>query len=84
MMMEVMANGQLALSPGILDKLRLKPGDKVELVEDGGRFYVENPSMTAYKRVAKAFEGEAEKAGFHNEEELMAYLREVRKEVRGY
>ena len=84
MLMEVMDNGQLAVAPVFLERLNLKPGDKLEIIEDRGRFYMENPSMAAYRRVAKAFEGEAEKAGFHNEEDLMTYLKEVRKDVRGY
>ena len=79
MLLEVMDNGQLAVASGFLERLHLKPGDKLEIFEEQGRFYMENPSMAAYRRVAKAFEGEAEKAGFHNEEELMAYLKEVRK-----
>ena len=84
MLMEVMDNGQLAVAPDFLDRLNLKPGDKLEIFEDKGRFYMENPSMAAYRRVAKAFEGEAEKAGFHSEEDLMSYLKGIRKEVRGY
>ena len=84
MLVEVLDNGQLAPSPDILARLNLKPGDKLEIFEEQGRFYMENPAMAALRRVQKAFEGEAEKAGFHNEEDLMAYLKEVRKEVRGY
>ena len=84
MMVEVMDNGQLAPSPDILTRLNLKPGDKLEIFEEQGRFYMENPSMAALRRVQKVFEGEAEKAGFHSEEDLMAYLKEVRKKVRGY
>lgn len=84
MLVEVMDNGQLAVTPGFLDRLNLKPGDKLELLEENGCFYMENPSMAAYRRAAKAFEGEAEKAGFHDEDDLMVYLKEVRKEVRGY
>lgn len=84
MLIEVMDNGQLAVNPSFLDRLNLKPGDKIELLEENGRFYMENPSMAAYRRAAKAFEGEAKKAGFQNEEDLMTYLKDIRKEVRGY
>lgn len=84
MLAEVMGNGQIVLPPDILARLNLKPGDTLKISEEQGRFYMENPSMAAYRRVAKAFEGEAEKAGFHNEGDLMAYLKGVRKEVRGY
>lgn len=61
MLMEVMDNGQLAVAPGFLERLNLKPGDKLEIIEDRGRFYMENPSMTAYRRVTKSARGIAKK-----------------------
>ncbi|MBR1552730.1 MAG: hypothetical protein IJ631_01810 [Schwartzia sp.] len=60
-LMEVMDNGQLAVAPDFLDRLNLKPGDKLEIFEDKGRFYMENPSMAAYRRVVKSARGIAKK-----------------------
>jgi hypothetical protein len=40
--------------------------------------------MLAFERVGKAFEGAAQEAGFQNEEEMQEYMKEIRKEVRGY
>ncbi len=84
MLIEVVDNRQLAVNPSFLDRLNLKSGDKIELLEENGRFYMENPSMIAYRRAAKAFEGEAKKAGFQNEEDLMTYLKDIRQKVCGY
>ncbi len=40
--------------------------------------------MLAFKRAEEAFAGEAEKAGFQTEEEMQDYMKEIRKEIRGY
>ena len=54
------------------------------ILEENGRFYFENSSMLAFKRVEEAFVGETEKAGFATEEEMQDYMKEIRREVRGY
>lgn len=64
--------------------LKLKAGDKIVILEENGRFYFENSAMLAFKRAEEAFAGEAEKAGFTSEEEMQEYMKEIRKEVRGY
>lgn len=40
-------------------------------------------SLDAFKRVEGAFEGAAKAAGFNSEEEMQAYMKEIRKEIRG-
>lgn len=69
--------GQITLPLSVRKKLKLKTGDKVEFIEKEGQFYLRNSALLALDRVAKAFEGEAERAGFHNVDDMMAYLRKV-------
>ena len=40
----------------------------------------DDPLMTAFRNAAKAFEGEAEKWGFKNEDDIVRYIKEIRKE----
>ena len=75
--------GQLTLPLSVRKKLKLKTGDKVEFIEKDGQLYLQNSALRALDRVAKAFEGEAEKAGFHNVDDMMAYLREIHRETEG-
>lgn len=77
------SKGQITIPVSIRNKLKLKTGDKVLIFEENGRFYLENSAMVAFNRVADAFEGEAAKAGFENEEDMQNYMKEIRKEVRG-
>ena len=58
-------------------------GDKVVMLEKNGQFYFENSAMPAFSRAEEAFEGESEKAGFHSEEAMQDYMKDIRKEVRG-
>lgn len=81
---KISSKGQITIPVSIRNRLKLKSGDKVVILEENGRFYFENSAMLAFKRAEEAFAGEAEKAGFQNEQDMQDYMREIRKEVRGY
>ncbi|MCM1253268.1 MAG: AbrB/MazE/SpoVT family DNA-binding domain-containing protein [Clostridium sp.] len=77
---KISSKGQITIPISVRNKLNLKTGDKIVILEENGRFYFENSAMLAFKRVEDAFAGEAEKAGFSTEEEMQAYMKEIRKE----
>jgi len=79
---KISSKGQITIPAEIREKLKLKAGDKIVIFEENGRFYFENSAMLAFRRVEEAFAGEAERAGFHTEEEMMDYVREIRNEIK--
>jgi AbrB family looped-hinge helix DNA binding protein len=81
---KISSKGQITIPVSVRNKLNLKTGDKIVIFEENGRFYFENSAMLAFKRAEQAFEGAAEKAGFQTEEEMQNYVKEIRKETRGY
>ena len=81
---KISSKGQITIPISVRNRLNLKAGDKIAILEENGRFYFENSAMLAFKRAEGAFAGEAEKAGFTTEEEMHDYMKEIRKEVRGY
>ena len=81
---KISSKGQITIPVSVRNALKLKAGDKIVILEENGRFYFENSAMLAFKRAVEAFAGEAEKAGFTTEEEMQDYMKEIRKEVRGY
>ena len=81
---KISSKGQITIPVYVRKKLKLNPGDKVVIFEENGRFYFENSSMLAFKRAEEAFAGEAGKAGFETEDDMQDYMKEIRKEVRGY
>lgn len=77
----ISSKGQMTVPISVRKALNLKSGDKVIILEENGRYYIENAAMLAFNRVEEAFYGEAEKAGFKTEEELQKYADEIRDEI---
>jgi len=75
----ITSKGQVTIPKHIRDKLNLSAGDTISLAFEDGRLTIENPLAAAMRTFQKAMEGEAEKAGFHSEEELMYWITEMRR-----
>lgn len=78
------SKGQITIPISVRNKLQLKTGDKIVILEENGRFYLENSALIAFNRVSKDFENSAKEAGFNTEDEMQEYMKELRREVRGY
>jgi len=76
--------GYVTIPDKVRKKLNLRNGDKVGFVEENGKYFITNTAEIAFDNVINAFAGAAEEAGFHSEGEMQDYMREIRKEVRGY
>lgn len=81
---KISSKGQITIPISIRNDLQLNAGDKVLLIEENGRYFIENAARVAFKRVEEGFHGAAAEAGFENEEQMQEYMKEIRKEVRGY
>jgi len=80
----ISANGQITVPADVRKKLQLGAGDKIVFVEnEEGDIVVVRPSVAALLEAQRAFRGAAEEAGPTSEEELDAYVAEVRKERGG-
>lgn len=77
---KVTSKGQVTIPVEIRKKLGIKDGDKLLFMEDGGRIYVMNSSMAALKEAQASFTGEAERAGLHNDDDIIALIKEMRQE----
>lgn len=78
------SKGQITLPISVRQALKLRTGDKIVIQEENGRYYFDNASFVAFRRVERLFEGEAEKAGFATEADMQEYMKSIREEVRGY
>ena len=80
---KITLRGQITIPVGIRKKLGVKDGDKVVFIEDGsGRIVIENSVNIALKEVQEAFRGEAERLGLKDEQDVVALVKEVRREKR--
>jgi hypothetical protein len=60
--------------------MKLKDGGKVLFIQEGDRYYVENAAMVAVNRMQEAFAGEAERLGLQNEDDVVAMVKDVRRD----
>ena len=49
------SKGQMTVPISVRKALNLKSGDKVIILEENGRYYIENASMLAFNGVEEAF-----------------------------
>ncbi len=79
---KVTSKGQITIPVEIRRKLGIKNGDKILFMEEGGKVYMMNSSMDAFYEAQRAFAGEAERVGLRNDEDVVAIIKELRKESR--
>ena len=77
---KVTSKGQITIPIEIRKKLGIKEGSKVLFLEEAGRIYLANSSMEALREAQVAFEGEAERLGLETDEDVVAMVKELRKE----
>ena len=76
---KVTSKGQITIPLMIRNLLQLKAGDKVFFEESRGKVYITNASQITLANVQAQMQGEAEKAGFQTEDDVVAYIKELRK-----
>ena len=77
---KVTTKGQVTIPIAIRKRLGIKDGDKLLFVEKPDGVFMVNPTMTALEKIGKAFEGEAERLGLESDEDVVAMIKEIRKE----
>ena len=79
---KITAKGQITIPVYIRKKLGVKEGDKILFVEENGRVFVANSTMIALREAQIAFEGEAERLGLKDEQDVVKMIKDIRKERR--
>ena len=77
---KVTSKGQVTIPIEIRKKLGVKNGDKILFVEEAGKIYILNSSIDALREAQRAFAGEAEKLGLHDDNDVMEMVKELREE----
>ena len=73
------SKGQITIPLAIRKQLQLEAGDKVFFEESKGRVYIMNASQITLTDIQTQMQGEAQKAGFQSEDDVTAYIKELRK-----
>lgn len=77
---KITSKGQITIPVDIRRKLGVKEGDKILFVEEAGRIFILNSSMVALREAQAAFAGEAERAELRDEGDVVAMMKEFRRE----
>ena len=77
---KVTSKGQITIPIDIRKKLGLNNGDKVLFVEEDGKIIMMNSTLLAIREAQAAFKGEAEKLGLKDEKDVVAMIKQIRKE----
>jgi len=80
---KVMSKGQITIPKEIRSLLKVAEGDRVTFVCEGDYAIVMNANIYAMRMLQKEMSGEWERAGIHNEDDIMELCREVRAEIEG-
>jgi AbrB family looped-hinge helix DNA binding protein len=73
------SKGQITIPRDIRQKMDLKKGDNVLFFEENGKYYIQNSNSVALNIIQNAMNGEAEKAGFKNPDDVVTYIKDMRK-----
>jgi AbrB family looped-hinge helix DNA binding protein len=79
----VTSKGQITIPRDIRDKMDIKRGDKIVFFEDNGKYFLQKSaslSIKALENIQNIMKGEAEKAGFNNPDDIVNYIKSLRKE----
>jgi len=77
---KVTTKGQITIPVAIRKRLGIKNGDKLLFIEKPEGIVMVNPTMMALEKIGKAFEGEAERIGLKNDDDVVVMIKEIRKE----
>jgi len=77
---KVTSKGQVTIPIAIRKLLGIKDGDKLLFVEKPEGIVIMNPTMMALEKVGHAFEGEAERLGLQNDDDVVEMVKEIRRE----
>jgi AbrB family looped-hinge helix DNA binding protein len=79
---KVLPKGQITIPKDVRAALGIDTGDRVMLVSDGDRIVMMNPATYAVEWLGKQMAGRAEQAGFASEDDVAAYITDMRRDAR--
>jgi AbrB family looped-hinge helix DNA binding protein len=77
---KVTSKGQVTIPRDIRIKMGIKKGDKILFFEEDGKYVIQNSASVVLKSFQNSMEGEAERVGFNNPDDVAKYIKSRRKE----
>ncbi len=77
---KVMSKGQVTIPKNVRDALGIDTGDRVTFIVDGTKVRIVKSAVFAMMKLQEEMRGEAEKAGFMNEDDVAEWITASRRE----
>lgn len=77
---KVMAKGQVTIPKDIREVLGVASGDRITFIVEGNTVRIVNSAVYAMQVLQKEMTGEAERAGLTSDDDVMAFVKELRNE----
>ena len=77
---KVTTKGQITIPKSIRDMLNIKDGSKIIFIQRGNDIIIKNSAMIALEKIQDAFDGEAERLGLEDEEDVAEMIKEFTNE----
>lgn len=77
---KVMAKGQVTIPKDVRDVLGVTSGDRITFIVEGNTVRIVNSAVYAMQVLQKEMSGEAERAGLTSDDDIMAFVKELRNE----
>lgn len=77
---KVMAKGQVTIPKDIREVLGVASGDRITFIVEGNTVRIVNSAVYAMQVLQKEMAGEAERAGLTSDDDVMAFVKELRNE----
>lgn len=77
---KVMAKGQVTIPKDVRDALGVTSGDRISFIVEGSTVRMVNSALYAMQILQKEMAGEAERVGLSSDDDVMALVKELRKE----
>ena len=77
---KVMAKGQVTIPKDIREVLGVASGDRITFIVEGNTVRIVNSAVYAMQVLQKEMAGEAERSGLTSDDDVMAFVEELRNE----
>ena len=77
---KVMAKGQVTIPKDIREVLGVESGDRITFIVEGNTVRIVNSAVYAMQVLQKEMAGEAERSGLTSDDDVMAFVEELRNE----
>ena len=77
---KVMAKGQVTIPKDIREVLGVASGDRITFIVEGNTVRIVNSAVYAMQVLQKEIAGEAERSGLTSDDDVMAFVEELRNE----